>query len=72
MMAVHTTGTPSEEMQLFSKKHQGGKSLMVWGGFRDRGKENLAFPTGHMDTMNNQTLFQEHHLLVAETIGTEN
>ena len=43
---------------------------MVCVGFGDRGKVNLAFPTGHMDTMNYQTL-EEHHLPVAENIGTE-
>ena len=34
------------EEQIPSKRQQGGGSLMVWAGFGNSGKINLAFPTG--------------------------
>ena len=58
--------------EIFSKKQQGGKSFMVWGGFGYGGKASLAFPTGRMYAIHYQTLLEEYLIPVAERIGTEN
>mgnify|MGYP003623500636 CR=1 FL=1 len=64
MMTAHTTGMTLEEIKFFSFKEVARR--MVWGGFRDRGKANLAFLTSHMDTMNYQTFLEEHLLYLLQ------
>ena len=60
------------DKEIFSKRQQGGKSLMVWGGFGYGGKASLEFPTGRMNAIHYQTLLEEYLIPVAERIGTKN
>jgi hypothetical protein len=54
--------------QIFSKRQQGGGSLMVCAGFGNGGKTNLLFPTGRMKTNNYQDLLDTHLLPFGEAI----
>ena len=57
-----------KEEQIFSKRQQGGGSLMVWAGFVNGGKTNLAFPTGRMKANDYQDLLDTHLLPFGEAI----
>ena len=39
-----------KDEEIFSKRHTGGGSLIVWGGFSSRGKTKLAFLSGNQDS----------------------
>ena len=58
-----------EEEQIFSKRQQGGGSLMVWAGFGNGGKTNLAFPTDRMKANEYQDLLDTQLLPFGEAIG---
>lgn len=58
-----------KEEKIFSKRQQGGKSLMVWAGFGYEGKTNIAFPTGRMKAIDYQELLEVHLLPFGERIG---
>ena len=57
-----------QKEQIFSKCQQGGGSLMVWAGFGNGGKTNLAFPTGRMKAHDYLYLLDTHLLPFAEAI----
>jgi hypothetical protein len=50
------------EEQIFSKRQQGGGSLMVWAEFGNGGKTYLTFPTGRMKANDYQDLLDTHLL----------
>ena len=45
-----------KEEKIFSKRQQGGQSLLVWAGFGYRGQTNIAFPEGRMNATDYQDL----------------
>ena len=55
--------------KIFSKRQQGGQSLIVWSGFGYRGQTNIAFPEGRMNATNYQDLLGIHLLPFVEAIG---
>ncbi|GBN22283.1 Transposable element Tc3 transposase [Araneus ventricosus] len=61
-----------KEEEIFSKKQQGGGSLMVWGGFGYGGKLNLAFPSGRMKATDYQEMLETHLLQFADRNGGPN
>ena len=58
-----------KETETFSKRQQGGGSLMVWAAFGFHGKVNIAFPYGRMNALTYQDLLVENLLPIAEAIG---
>ncbi|GBM77916.1 Transposable element Tc3 transposase [Araneus ventricosus] len=69
-VALRSIGlTMRKEEKIFSKRQQGGGSLMVWGGFGYGDKLNLAFPSGRIKATNYQEILETHLLPFAEIIG---
>ena len=58
-----------KEEKIFSKRQQGGQSLMVWAGFGYRGQTNIACPKGRMNATAYQDLLDIHLLPFGEAIG---
>ena len=58
-----------KEEKIFSKRQQGGQSLMVWAVFGYRGQTNITFPECRMNATDYQDLLNTHLLPFGEAIG---
>jgi len=47
---------------LFSKRQQGGGSVMIWAGFSSEGKTTIAFCDKRLDSIKYQQILEEHFL----------
>jgi transposase len=61
-----------KEPQYFSKRVQGGGSLMVWAAFGYKGKSSLAVMTGRQDATAYQQVLQQHLIPCGRRIGGNN
>jgi len=61
-----------KEEILFSKRHTGGGSLMIWGCFNYNGKSSLAFISGRQDQHEYQDILERHLLPFKVKFGGEN
>ena len=59
-----------KEEKIFSKRQQGGQSLMDWDGFDYRGQANITFPEGRMNATDYEDLLDIHLLPFGEEIGS--
>lgn len=58
-----------KEEQLFSKRNQGGGSVMVWASFGWNGKSEICFIDERMNAENYRQLLNDHLTHIGSTIG---
>lgn len=60
-----------KDKKIFSKRTHGGGSVMVWAAFGSKGKSNIVFINGRMNSENYTTLLKRHLLSIVDKIGRE-
>jgi len=58
-----------EHEQIFSKRQQGGGSVMIWACFGWNGKSDIVLIKGRSKALDYQNMLEDHLLTVAEEIG---
>ena len=61
-----------KEPKFYSKRVQGGGSLMIWGAFSSKGKVNLSVVEGRLNSTKYQAMLDTHLLPFAPIIGGQN